>query len=84
MPLINCKAELKLRWTKYCVLSAGGNDNLNNIDNINNDNNIILGFIKGYIINPLILLKDLKDQFIGMNIKQKVIDKVNEKAGALR
>ena len=21
MPLINCKVELKLKWTKYCVLS---------------------------------------------------------------
>ena len=26
MPLINCKAELKLKWTKYCVLSAPGAD----------------------------------------------------------
>ena len=32
MPLINCKVELKLKWTKYCVLSVGGNDDLNNID----------------------------------------------------
>ena len=29
MPLINCKVELKLKWTKYCVLSAAGNDNTN-------------------------------------------------------
>ena len=36
MPLINCKVE----WTKYCVQSAAGNDDLNNIDNDNNDNNI--------------------------------------------
>ena len=34
MPLINCKVELKLKWTKYCVLSAKGNDNDN--DNVNN------------------------------------------------
>ena len=34
MPLINCKVELKLKWTKYCVLSAKGNDNDN--DNANN------------------------------------------------
>ena len=26
MPLINCKTELKLKWTKYCVLSTSGND----------------------------------------------------------
>ena len=37
MPLINCKVELKLKWTKYCVLSASGNDNVNNDDS----NNII-------------------------------------------
>ena len=37
-PLINCKIELKLKWTKYCVLSANGNDNNN--DN-NNDKKII-------------------------------------------
>ena len=29
MSLINCKAELKLKWTKHCVLSAAGNDNVN-------------------------------------------------------
>ena len=40
MPLINFKVELKLRWTKYCVLSAVGNDNSNNIDNNNNGNNV--------------------------------------------
>ena len=35
MLLINCKVELKLNWTKYCVLSAAcignANANLNNI-----------------------------------------------------
>ena len=29
MPLINCKVELKLKWEKYYVLSAVGNDNTN-------------------------------------------------------
>ena len=32
MPLVNCKIELKLKWTKHCVLAAAGNDNAN--DNI--------------------------------------------------
>ena len=41
MPLINCKAELKLKWTKYCALSAAGNDNVNNNVNDNDGNNII-------------------------------------------
>ena len=39
MPLINCKAELKLKWTKYCVLSAGGTENV--INENANANNII-------------------------------------------
>ena len=34
MPLINCKIELKLKWTKYCVLSAAGADNTD--ANLNN------------------------------------------------
>ena len=37
MPLINCKAELKIRWTKHCVLSVTGTDNANG----NNDDNVI-------------------------------------------
>ena len=27
MPLINCKVELKPKWTKYCVLAANDSDN---------------------------------------------------------
>ena len=32
MPFINYKVKLKLKWTKYCVLSAAGNDNDNDRD----------------------------------------------------
>ena len=39
MPLINCKVELKLTWTKYCVFSAAGANNVNENDN---DSNIML------------------------------------------
>ena len=35
MPMINCRVELKFRWTKYCVLSVAGNEN-----NINEDANV--------------------------------------------
>ena len=35
MPLINYKVESKHKWTKYCVLSAVGNNNTN--DNLNNN-----------------------------------------------
>ena len=35
MPLINCKIELKLKWTNHCVLATGSNDNYDiNSDNI--------------------------------------------------
>ena len=38
IPLVNCKVELKLIWTKHCVLSVAGADNANGN---NNDNNVI-------------------------------------------
>ena len=35
MQSLNCKVKLKIKWTKYCVLAAAGNDNTNNnCDNI--------------------------------------------------
>ena len=38
----NCKLELTLKCTKYCVLSAAGGDNVNgNVNNNANSNNII-------------------------------------------
>ena len=33
MPLINFGVELKLKWTKNCVLAAAGNDNINDSPN---------------------------------------------------
>ena len=36
MPLINCKVELKLKWTKYCVFSVAGNEKEVNNNNANN------------------------------------------------
>ena len=81
MPLINCKVELKLKGRKYCVLSAKGNDN----DNANANNNIFFTLTDSKLYVPVVTLsardkknyqkllaKDLKDQFIGMNIKQKI------------
>ena len=38
MALINFKAEVKLKWTKYCIFSAAGLDNVNG--NVS-DNDII-------------------------------------------
>ena len=48
MPSINCKIELKLNLTKYCVLSANGSDNVNDNDNAND----IIFTIKDKIICP--------------------------------
>ena len=49
MPLINCKVELKLKWTKYCVLSVAGADNVNVNGNVNeNVNGNIIFTIKTF------------------------------------
>ena len=37
MLLINCKVELKVKWTKYYVLFVAYNDNITN-SNLNNNN----------------------------------------------
>ena len=83
IPLINCKVKLKFKWTKYCVLFSAGNENLND----NNANNIIftikdtklyvsiVTLIKNY---QNVIAKDLKNQFIGMNIKQMVRIKIRQ------
>ena len=85
--LVNCKIKLKLKWTKYCVLSAAAANN-----NYTNSNNIILlsktqncmllsslcqqKIFKNY---QNFLIKDLKDQFIGINIKQKVRIRIQQR-----
>ena len=82
MPLINCKVELKIKWTKYCVFSTGGTENeVNDNDNDNyysyyQRHKIICSCVnlsgrdnKNY---QNFLAKNLKDQFIGMSIKQKM------------
>ena len=89
IPLINCKVELKRKWTEYCVLSVAGKEN-----NINDDadaNNITFTIKDRKLYVPLVsllakiiknyqnvLAKDLKYQFIGMNIKRKVIIKIQQ------
>ena len=55
MSLINCKVELKLKLTKYCVLSASGNDNTN----ANPDN--IIFTIKGTKLYVPVVLLSAKD-----------------------
>ena len=43
IPLSNCKVDLKLKWTKYCVLSAAGIENI-----IDNENDISIIFTIKY------------------------------------
>ena len=77
MPLIHCKVELKLKCTKYCVLSAAGNDNTNaNLNNIVftiKDTKLFvsvktLSASDSQKLSKLLSKGDSKDQFIGMNI----------------
>ena len=84
MPLINCEVELKLTWTKYCVLTAVG------VDDDANSNNIIFTIKDKKLYVPVVtlsakiiknyqnLVKDLKDQFIGMNLKQNKRIKIQQ------
>ena len=84
MLFINCKVELKLGWTKYSVLPAAGNDNLNN-----SDNSSIIFIIKNTKLYFLVVTLPARDNqkvtkrfskgfklFIRLNIKQKVIIKI--------
>ena len=57
MPLINSKVELKLKWTKYCVLSAVGNDN-----NDANSNNIIFIIKDTKLYVPVVTLSAKSNQ----------------------
>ena len=86
MPFINCKIELKLKWANYYVLSAAG------ADNVNAESNSAIFTIKDTkLYVPVVTLssrdnqklskvlaKFLKDQFIGMKIKQKVRIKIQQ------
>ena len=77
MPLINCKVELKTKWTKHCVEATGA------VDNTNADpNNVIFTMkeTKYYHVpestlsaekNKKLLKPLWQHQIIRMNIKQK-------------
>ena len=80
MSLINYQVELKLRWVKHFLLSVAANNN----DEANLDNIISRSKAQNYYPQPSLyqqmatknyqnfLAKDLKDQFIGMSVKQNV------------
>ena len=58
MPSINCKEELKLKWTKYCVLSTASVDNVNNRDS----NNIIFTIKDTKLYVPVVTLSARDNQ----------------------
>ena len=59
MPLINCKVELKLRWSKRCILSVAGTDNANGN---NGDNNIIFTTKDTKLYVPVVTLSTKDNQ----------------------
>ena len=77
MPWISCKVELKLKWKKYCVFSAAGNDNTN--DNLNRHKTICSC---RHFINKRqpkwskLLSKGFEYQLVGMNIEKKRGNKI--------
>ena len=73
MSLINCKVELKLRWTKDCVFSVTGNKNNNaNVDL----NDIVLNMKDGKLYIPVVILSAKDNQkllkFIGKGFETLV------------
>ena len=58
-PLINCKVELKLRWTKHCVWPVAGTDNPNG-DNDDNKFFFTIKYTKLYV--PVVFLSARDNQ----------------------
>ena len=73
MTLVNCKVELKLKWTKYCVLSAAGNDN--EIANAANANRIIFTIKDTKLYVPELTLSARDNQELS-----KLLSKVFERS----
>ena len=71
MPLINCKVELSLKWTKNCVLTTAANANkviFKTTDAKLYVPSVTLSIEDNSKLTKL-LHEGLKDQFIGMNTK---------------
>ena len=75
MLLINCKVELKLKWTKYCALSAAGNDNESDDDNDINANNIIFTIKNTKVSVSVVILSARGNQRLS-----KLLNKVFERS----
>ena len=60
MPLINCKVELKIKWTKYCDFSAGRTENV--IDEDSNVNNFLFTIKDTKLYAPVVTLSAKDNQ----------------------
>ena len=65
MPLINCKAELKFKWTKHYVLAADGNDN----DDMNSNNTFTIKITKLYV--PVVTLSAKDNQKLSKRLSKE-------------
>ena len=65
MPLINCKVELKLKWTKYCVLTAACADNVDP-----SSNNIIFTIKDKKLYFPVVTLSTKDNQKLSKLLSQ--------------
>ena len=77
MPLINCKLALKLKWTKYCVFSAGGTEN--DINDNDNANNIIFTIKDTKLYVPVVTLSARDNQKLSKLLKMSIKEKVGIK-----
>ena len=68
MPLVNRRAELKLRWTRYSILSASGNKN--NINEDANVNNIIFTIKDTKIYVPVVTLSARDNQKLSKRLSK--------------
>ena len=68
MPVVNRRAELKLRWTRYCILSASGNKN--NINEDANVNNIIFTIKDTKIYVPAVTLSARDNQKLSKRLSK--------------
>ena len=71
MSLINCNVELKLKWTKYCILSAADNENHSDNDNDDNANKIIFNIKDTKLFVPVKTLSARDNQTLSKFLSKR-------------
>ena len=71
MSLINCKSHLELNWTKNCLMSDNAGETTFKLTNTKLYVPIVTLSTEDNVKLTKQQMKDLKDLFIGMSIKQK-------------